>query len=164
MLDTKQGKDSNGCFDKQYLCLFPQGKSTGGIETGRRSEPAAGDSPQMLNYKDKCLTNNINTYISDGTDGTPDGVGMEHRTKDNTIKDNTIKDNSIEHTYPSSNEQKNVGKGKRVFVPPTLQDMIDFKDKHNLSFNPQECYDYYVKMDWRDKNDVPVRNWKSKIS
>jgi hypothetical protein len=54
-------------------------------------------------------------------------------------------------------------KALKVFVPPTNQEVVDFfilkgktEDIGNSFFN------YYNGLEWKDKNDEPVKNWKAK--
>lgn len=96
------------------------------------------------------------------TDEKQDGVGMEHRTKDNPIKDNPIYNNIYNQESSDDLKQKKIRK-KKEFVPPTLQEVIDYKTAKGLDFDAEDFYSYYTNMDWKDKFGSPVLNWKSKI-
>lgn len=54
-------------------------------------------------------------------------------------------------------------KEKNVFVPPTLQEVIDYCVERNNNVDAKKFYDSYAVADWVDSKGDPVRNWKQKM-
>lgn len=54
-------------------------------------------------------------------------------------------------------------KGKSVFVPPTLEEVIEYVRERNSTVDPEKFYDYFSVGDWMDSKGQPVKNWKQKL-
>ena len=50
-----------------------------------------------------------------------------------------------------------------TFVPPRLEEVQAFIDEKGVNVNARDFINYYVKRDWKNSNDKPVRNWKSTL-
>ena len=54
-------------------------------------------------------------------------------------------------------------KVKKEFIPPSLQEVVDFFNvKGYTTESATAFYNYYSTLDWKDKNNTPVKNWKAK--
>lgn len=98
------------------------------------------------------------------------GEGIPKNREDNITSINNTSINNI--SSDSSDESGSIETGIRIekkvrkkkeFIPPTLQEVIDYKTAKNLDFDAEDFYSYYTNMDWKDKFGSPVLNWKSKI-
>lgn len=112
-----------------------------------------------------------------GYSGKPEGGipknregGIRENPKDNITSINNTSINNI--SSDSSDESGSIETGRRIekkvrkkkeFIPPTLQEVIDYKTAKGLDFDAEGFYSYYTNMDWKDKFGSPVLNWKSKI-
>ena len=83
-----------------------------------------------------------------------DANAMRTQSDGNAIKERKGKENK---------ENKRIGK-KNKFIPPTIDEVKLFFKEAGYS---QECainaFEYYDDLDWHDKNDNPVLNWKMKM-
>lgn len=52
---------------------------------------------------------------------------------------------------------------KPIFVPPTLQDVIDYVNEKNYSIDPVYFFSFYNEADWVDSKGDKVKNWKQKL-
>ena len=69
---------------------------------------------------------------------------------------------SNKNSDTSSNTNTVISKNPSHKNPPTLADVIAYREQKNLSFNPEDFYDFYEALDWLDSNGNPVKNWKLK--
>ena len=67
----------------------------------------------------------------------------------------------------SDNKGKEIKKKKKkennIFIPPKLQDVIDYCNERNNGVDAKRFYDSYEVADWIDSKGEPVKNWKQKI-
>lgn len=64
----------------------------------------------------------------------------------------------------SSNGNKRVSKGnKRVFVPPTYEEVLEYAKSKGQEDLAQRFFDYFNEGDWIDSQGNKVRNWKQKF-
>jgi len=54
-------------------------------------------------------------------------------------------------------------KKKKEFSIPTPQEITDYGILRGYKLDGRKLFDYYNDNDWKDKNDVKVKNWKQKI-
>lgn len=52
---------------------------------------------------------------------------------------------------------------KRVFIPPTLQEVIEYVKEKGYQVDVKKFLEYYTESNWHDRDGKPVRNWKQKI-
>ena len=52
---------------------------------------------------------------------------------------------------------------KRVFVPPTLEEIQDYCQSRNSDVDPQKFFEYYEAGGWKDAKGNSVKNWKQKL-
>lgn len=75
-------------------------------------------------------------------------------------------DNDIDN---DNNKKKNIKRTKtKSFVPPTLQDIIDYANSRHSSVDAKKFYDYFtadedINKHWIDSNGKKVKNWKQKF-
>lgn len=64
----------------------------------------------------------------------------------------------------SNNGNKRVSKGnKRVFVPPTYEEVLEYAKSKGQEDLAQRFFDYFNDGDWIDSQGNKVRNWKQKF-
>jgi len=54
-------------------------------------------------------------------------------------------------------------KQKKEFVPPTLEEAIDYIIERNLVVIPFDFINWYTKTDWKDTSGKKITNWKNKL-
>jgi hypothetical protein len=52
---------------------------------------------------------------------------------------------------------------RKVFIPPTLNEVEAYCISRNNNVDAKQFYDYFTVMKWIDKQGDPVKNWKGKI-
>ena len=65
----------------------------------------------------------------------------------------------------SNKERKKVNKVKKeskVFIPPTLDEVVNFFDENGYT-NAEKAWNYYNDGDWKDSKGSQVINWKQKM-
>lgn len=78
--------------------------------------------------------------------------------KDNTVitskeKKSKVKESKVNNTTP---------KNTNVFIPPSLDEVVEYFDKNGYTREAAErAYAYYTERNWVDRNGSPVKNWKS---
>jgi uncharacterized protein YdaU (DUF1376 family) len=62
------------------------------------------------------------------------------------------------------NKNRNKGAKNKKFKPPTIEEVKQYFKESGFS---EDCainaFEYYTDLDWHDKNDNPVLNWKMKM-
>lgn len=61
------------------------------------------------------------------------------------------------------NITKTKGTKKKVFVPPTLQEVEEYCQSRNSDVDPKKFFEYYEEGHWKDAKGNPVKNWKQKL-
>ena len=78
-----------------------------------------------------------------------------------TYKNNKTDLNKVEAINITNNKDNK--KESNRFIPPTLQDIMDFCKERNNGVDAQKVFDYYSSANWKDGRGNPVKNWKQKI-
>ena len=60
----------------------------------------------------------------------------------------------------NSLKQKKV---KKVFIPPTLEEITAYIQEKHYSVNPKTFFDYYTETEWKDVSGKKIKNWKGKV-
>lgn len=89
----------------------------------------------------------------------------EIETEEQTYKnlDKRIKDKrNIEEVCKKKDEKE------KVFIPPTLEEIIEYVNERQSSVDPQRFYDFFTadddpKKHWIDSKGNRVKNWKQKL-
>ncbi len=73
-----------------------------------------------------------------------------------------IKDKRNKDVFKKKDEKE------KVFIPPTLEEIIEYVNERQSSVDPQRFYDFFTadddpKKHWIDSNGKRVKNWKQKI-
>lgn len=65
----------------------------------------------------------------------------------------------------TDNKGNNANKGKKVkkFVPPTLENVVEYAKNRNSSVDPKKFFEYFDETDWVDSRGTKVRSWKQKF-
>ena len=61
------------------------------------------------------------------------------------------------------NKNLDSSKKDKKFIPPKLQDVIDYCTARKNKVDPKKFYDYFEAGDWKDSKGNQVKNWKQKI-
>lgn len=89
------------------------------------------------------------------------------RTSDKNVGENIINNNIINNKNISDARDALRGGGKKLrgkFVPPTLQEWLDYAREHDLREDRlTTAYQGYAVADWCDSQGRPIRNWKQKL-
>lgn len=59
--------------------------------------------------------------------------------------------------------ERNKSKSKKVFTPPTVEEVQQYCKEKGYSIDAEYFVRYYSTSEWVDKNGEPVRNWKLKV-
>jgi len=51
----------------------------------------------------------------------------------------------------------------KSFIPPTLQDVVDYAKSRNSSLEPKKFFEYFDVAGWVDSRGTKVRSWKQKF-
>ena len=104
-------------------------------------------------FEERCMTINTNYCHHPPSNDTPPPV-TDVTTP--PVTDVAYNNNSI------NNNIKN--KIKKIYMPPTLSEVIDyFTAKGYSKESAERAYNFYDAADWHDSNGKPVRNWKQKM-
>lgn len=65
----------------------------------------------------------------------------------------------------SKSKSKIESKSKPKFIPPTLNEIIEYVKEKSYTVDVKKFFEYYTESDppWHDREGKPVRNWKQKI-
>ena len=80
----------------------------------------------------------------------------------NVSIDIDIRDKEIRDKRLDIRDKESKVKNKR-FVPPTLEEVIEYCKQRNSSVDPKYFYDYFTTGHWIDSEGKPVHNWKQKL-
>ena len=69
----------------------------------------------------------------------------------------------IEKEIDKDTPPKSPSRGKREFVPPTLEEVEAYCKERNSPVDPKQFYDYFTAGDWYDSKGQKVRRWKQKL-
>lgn len=71
-------------------------------------------------------------------------------------------DEKVKENNTSINNKKKIYK-RKVFVPPTLEEIQNYCKERKNNVNAKKFFDYYSTNYWKDRNDKPIGNWKLKV-
>jgi hypothetical protein len=106
----------------------------------------------------------INWSIYQGSDKENNNQSNKHVTSRQQAGNN-----KQEHKNIRTKESTLKGTGtkkpkKRVFVPPTIEETIQFFIENGFSeASARKAHAYYQDNNWKDSRDNPVKNWKQKM-
>ena len=63
--------------------------------------------------------------------------------------------------YESNKNPKRDAKAN--FIPPTIDQVIEYAEQRNSSVDPHRFFDYFEAGGWKDAKGNPVKNWKQKF-
>ena len=63
--------------------------------------------------------------------------------------------------YESNKNPKRYAKAN--FIPPTIDQVIEYAEQRNSSVDPHRFFDYFEAGGWKDAKGNPVKNWKQKF-
>lgn len=96
-------------------------------------------------------------------DGGVDNVHSDvHENVHTDIRDKDIKRLDI-RDKENNTPPKSPSRGKREFVPPTLEDVEAYCKERNSPVDPKSFYDYFTAGNWYDSKGQKVRSWKQKL-
>ena len=135
-------------------------------ESCKRKKSAAGKAGMSSRYGK--LTDEQQCYNNDITvlEGCYNSVITE---PNNVITDSNkgLTESNTDHTIPTNqpipNQPIKEKNNKKKFVPPTVQEIVDFCNQRRNGVDAQKVHDYYSSADWHDSKGEPIRNWKQKI-
>lgn len=61
------------------------------------------------------------------------------------------------------NKSKGKGTARKRFVPPSLNEIVQYVSEKGLTINPKHFHQYFTEGNWHDAKGNPVKNWKQKI-
>lgn len=79
----------------------------------------------------------------------------EAQTGCNVTSNDTVTDSSISISNSKSK--------KKEFIPPTLEEVIEYCKSRNSSVDPKYFYEYFTVGHWIDSEGKQVKNWKQKL-
>ncbi len=86
------------------------------------------------------------------------GGGVQKFADNNTSMNETLNNNNI-YGQNAKNEQS---KKRKVFIPPSLEEVEAYITEKQLNINPKTFWDYYESADWHDSKGKAIRSWKQK--
>lgn len=154
-------QDGNGCFDGSlsYLCAVTKSTKPTVISALKKLVD------QGLVIKTSEVKNNLifNTYKAN-----MDIIEIHTTVKnfcmgyENNL--NGTGKNSLPNNNSNNNKDSSVSKGSKIFIPPTLQEVLDyFKEKGYNEESGKRAFDYYQAGSWKDGKGDQVKNWKQKM-
>lgn len=69
----------------------------------------------------------------------------------------------VNDTDIDTEEDKKKNKSKKVFTPPTLEEVKAYIKEKGYNVDAVHFFDYYSVGGWKDGKGNPVRNWKQKV-
>lgn len=90
-------------------------------------------------------------------------------TEDLPIASEPLADASLTLSEPlaskSKSKSKEIKEKKKVFVPPSLQEVKEYFREHGYkAFIAEKAYRGYSENNWRDTKDNKITNWKTKMN
>lgn len=110
------------------------------------------DAPQNETNDDK--TDVIVERLPDGCHSVATCLPQDRIGKDSI--DNIIKEKPLSKDNGKKKEEKK-------FVPPTLEEVIEYCQMRKSTVDPKYFYDYYNEANWIKENDQPVKSWKRTV-
>ena len=112
-------------------------------------------------YESKCEKNRENGMKANGTERyqTPPNATGRPRTVANAPQE---KEEEKDKDKEEEKKKKESVK-KKVFCPPTLEEVKEYCQKRNNRVDPEIFFEYFNTGNWIDSEGKPVRNWKQKL-
>lgn len=63
----------------------------------------------------------------------------------------------------NSIDKISIGKNKKQFIPPTLEEVEKYVSDKELKVNAEQFYNYFTEGNWVDSKGNKVKSWKQKI-
>jgi len=90
--------------------------------------------------------------------------GRKCEVSDNLPSQNVADGRLNKSVSVSDNNNKKGSRKNRVFVPPSLSDVLSyFEENGYTSDSANKAFSYYQELDWYDSKNNKVKNWKSKM-
>lgn len=145
-------QDLQALLEKRYIYQFDNGVIV--IKHWRMANALRKDryTPTVFQEelaKLKLKENGAYTWLPDGCQTVANCLPQDNSSKDNLSKSNTPP------ISPS--------RGKREFVPPTLEEVEAYCRERNSPVDAKQFYDYFTAGDWYDSKGQKVRRWKQKL-
>lgn len=86
---------------------------------------------------------------------TQNGASVNSNTVNNHINNNINNKQTNNKEYIKEKEQK--------FIKPTLEEIESYSTERNSNVDCKKFFDYYELSDWKDKNDIQIKNWRHKF-
>ena len=84
-------------------------------------------------------------------------------TLDNAVETGAEQErNRSDRQLKSLKNDKKKKKVKKIFIPPTLDDVKEYFEKNGYT-NAKKAFNYYSTGNWHDGKGDPVKNWKQKM-
>jgi len=145
-------QDLQALLEKRYIYQFDNGVIV--IKHWRMANALRKDryTPTVFQEelaKLKLKENGAYTWLPDGCQTVANCLPQDNSSKDNLSKSNT--------------PPKSPSRGKREFVPPTLEEVEAYCRERNSPVDAKQFYDYFTAGDWYDSKGQKVRRWKQKL-
>lgn len=78
----------------------------------------------------------------------------------------TGKDSIGKYSIGNKKESNNINiitKERKIFDPPTLEEVTEYCKQRNNNVDPKVFYDYFSVSNWVDSKGNKVKNWKQKV-
>ena len=93
----------------------------------------------------------------------PTGLSGNPKKPKKADNDNDNDNDNVSGNVSVSDSVNEKVKKKKEFSIPTPQEITDYGILRGYKLDGRKLFDYYNDNDWKDKNDVKVKNWKQKI-
>ena len=162
------------CYVKAYFDWVEQTAALTDAERGRLFiaiiEYARTGEDQQLEGREailfpafKCMVDRDNAKSAiraeNGAKGGKQTQANASKAKQTQATSSKVKPNK-EIRKKKEEEEKEI---RRVFTPPTLEEVEDYVRERCSPVDPRHFFDYYSESGWRDAKGQPVRNWKQKL-
>lgn len=104
-------------------------------------------------------------YYTTKLNGVLNKVEQGYSTQFNGGIQQSLPNNIVDNTEDNINrkDSKERVKKESEFVPPTLNEVIEYVKERNSTVDPVKFYDYFNVGNWIDSKGQPVKNWKQKL-
>lgn len=79
------------------------------------------------------------------------------------LEEEYINSNSNKHSNNTKTISNNSKKNKKVFIPPTIEEVEEYCRSRNNGVDPQKFYDYYSTGNWEAFKGKESYSWKQKM-
>ena len=153
-----------------FWAIFDYGKKDCSLKCWEKIQPVL--EKGKIGYFNKL--NNLKQYKNDNTTE-PVSEPITESVSESVSEREYKYNNNINNNIQDSNKGGMGGKEKGVFVPPTLEEVLEYAREQNsfagcggFACTPEqaeEFWSYYESQGWRIGNDsnTPIRDWKPKL-